>query len=119
MKLFIVEEDETLNETEADDVDDEKIDEVSTTWESNVVELSTTYVSPKWEVPMDVTYTLDSDNKITEISASTVEVAHEKHVINLNNGIQSVIGMTVEDASEYSVSGSSLATAAFQEVMKG
>jgi len=80
-----------------------------------VVELSTTYNNPAMEVQMNIEYELDSDDKITSISVTS---PNYKGMPQFNSGVQAVVGMSVQEASEYYVSGSSLTTPAFQAALK-
>ena len=83
--------------------------------EGNVVELSTTYISPKTEVIMNVNYTLDENEKFSKIEVTSPNYTH---MSKFNNGIQNVIWMTIEEASEYNVAWSTLGWAAFYKVLK-
>jgi len=84
-------------------------------YEDKVVELSTTYTNPATEVIMNIEYTLDSDDTIASISVTS---PNYKGMPWFNDAVQAVVGMSVADASQYSVSGSSLATPAFQNALK-
>ncbi|MDA9129218.1 hypothetical protein N9J72_01955 [Candidatus Gracilibacteria bacterium] len=108
---------ETPDATDETQVDDaEEIDETAQeSTESEVVELSTTYNNPKMEVVMDIEYNLDSEGKITEIEVTS---PNYDGMPDFNSGVQPVVGMTVSEASEYYVSGSSLTTPAFQAALK-
>lgn len=97
---------DTVEEEQAED------DEVS---ESKVEILDAAYTNPKWPVDMEIAYTLDADGKIQTISAS----ATTYDVAKFNDGIQSVIWLTLEEASDTYVTGSSLTSAAFNNAIKG
>lgn len=89
--------------------------EISVVSEPKVVELSTTYNNPKIEVVMDIAYSVDSEGKITEIAVTSPNYGG---MPEFNSWVQGVVGMTVSEASEYHVSGSSLTTPAFQAALK-
>lgn len=80
-----------------------------------VVELSAKYNNPAMEVVMNIEYTLDSENNISDISVTS---PNYKGMPEFNAWAQGVLGMTVGEASEYYVSGSSLTTPAFQKALK-
>lgn len=80
-----------------------------------VVQLATTYNNPKWEVDMNISYTLGSDGKISQISVTSPNYSGMTQV---NSKVQAVIGMSVKEASDFYISGSSLATPAFQKALK-
>lgn len=80
-----------------------------------LIELSTTYNNPKIEVVMDIDMTVDENDIIQSISVTSPNYSG---MPEFNSGIQAVVGMSVEEASEYYVSGSSLTTPAFQEALK-
>jgi hypothetical protein len=63
---------------------------------------------------MSVAYELDSDGNIAsiDVSATTYDLSQ------FNQGAQAVVGMTLEQASEYVVSGSSLTGPAFRAALK-
>ena len=67
------------------------------------------------EVQMNIEYELDSDDKISSISVTS---PNYKGMPQFNSGVQAVVGMSVQEASEYYVSGSSLTTPAFQAALK-
>ncbi len=83
--------------------------------ESEVVELSTKYVNPAWEVDVNIEYELAADDTISAILVTSPNYAW---MGKYNTDVQAVIGMSVEQASEYYISGSSLFTPAFQKAMK-
>lgn len=83
--------------------------------EWKVVELSTTYISPKTEVIMNISYILDENNTFSKIEVTSPNYTH---MPKFHNGVQDLIGSTVEDAIKFNVSGSSLSTVAFQKVLK-
>ncbi len=105
--------DENVTPTWSDDLKEEE--QVGSTFPSKVVELETTYNNPKMEVMMNIEYSLDSDDKISEISVTS---KNYPGMPDFNTWIQAVVWMTVEEASEYVVSGSSLTTPAFQGALK-
>jgi len=80
-----------------------------------VIELETSYTNPAGNVDMNISYSTDSDGKITEISVTS---PNYKWMVGFNKNAQAVIGMSVTEASEYYISGSSLTTPAFQEALK-
>ena len=79
------------------------------------VELSTTYQNPVMEVIMDIEYDLDEEGKITEISLTSPNF---DGIWRYNDWVQGTVGLTVEEASQYVISGSSYATPAFQAALK-
>lgn len=83
--------------------------------EWKVQELSTTYISPKTEVIMNVAYTLDENEKFSKIEVTS---PNYDHMSKFNNGIQSVIWMTIEEAAEVNVTWSTLGSVAFSKVLK-
>lgn len=93
----------------------EEDDSSSQVQSSEVVELSTTYTNPAMEVVMNIEYSLDSEDKISEISVTS---PNYPGMPDFNAWVQPVVGMTVQEASEYVVSGSSLTTPVFQEALK-
>lgn len=80
-----------------------------------VVELSTTYQNPKMEVIMDIEYAVAEDGTISEISVTS---PNYQGMPEFNTWVQAVVWMTVAEASDYVVSGSSLTTPAYQAAMK-
>lgn len=115
--IEIVEIDEALSELPEEIIDimeEENSDTSTEISESKVVILDTPYVNPKGEVDMMIEYALDSEDKIETIDVS----ATSYDLSDFNASIQAVIGMSVEEASEYYVSGSSLTTAAYQDALK-
>ncbi len=88
-------------------------DEERTWWK--VVELETTYISPKTEVIMNISYTLDENDKLSKLEVTSPNYTH---MPKFHNGLQNTIGMTLEEAAEYHVSGSSLSSVAFKNVLK-
>lgn len=91
-----------------DDVENEAVSE------SSVVILDAGYTNPKGPVDMVIEYELSDDSKVEsiEVSASSYDLS------TFNSEIQSVVWMTLEEASEVYVSGSSLTTAAFSSAIK-
>jgi hypothetical protein len=83
--------------------------------ESKVVELSTKYVNPAWEVDVNIEYKLAADYTIASISVTSPNYAGMNRY---NNTLQDVIWMSIQEASEYYISGSSLFTPVFQKAMK-
>ena len=83
--------------------------------EQKVIELSTQYVNPAGGVDVSISYELSSDNTITSILVTSPNYSGMR---KYNDNLQNVIGMSVEEASEYYISGSSLFTPAFQAAMK-
>ena len=86
-------------------------------WNETNNELKTVnadYTNPNGAVDMVISYSLDSEWKIQEIStaATTYDLSQ------FNDAVQEVNGKTVEEASEMYFSGSSLTTWAFQKAMK-
>lgn len=80
-----------------------------------VVELSTTYTNPQVEVVMNIEYSLDENDTISAIELSS---PNYQGMARYNELIQWVIGLSVEEASEFAIAGSSLATPAYQAAMK-
>ncbi len=102
-------------EPEQVEIQEEEVQEPNTAVESKVVELATSYTNPAGNVDMNISYSLDDSGKISEISVTS---PNYKWMVWFNKNAQAVIGMTVEQASEYYVSGSSLTTPAFQKALK-
>ena len=122
----LIEEVNSVPLTEEDTIEEVIPEEIEEAWETEdrateeqaatkVVELSTTYNNPKMEVVMNIEYSVDSDDKISEISVTSPNYGG---MPEFNTWAQGVIGMTVEEASEYVVAGSSLTTPAFQAALK-
>ena len=105
-------EEDNLEVDTPSEIESPKTEKISS---SKVVELSTTYNNPKMEVVMNIEYTVDEDNKISEISVTSPNYGW---MPEFNTGVQGVIGMTVDEATEYVVAWSSLTTPAFQAVLK-
>lgn len=82
--------------------------------DAKIVQLAAPYTNPKWPVDMQIEYSLDEQGNIESINV----FATSYDLTNFNQSIQSVIGMSVEEASDYYVSGSSLTTPAYQEALK-
>jgi len=80
-----------------------------------VIELSTTYNNPKIEVVMDIDIELDANDRIAAISVTSPNYGG---MPKFDDKVQGTIGMTLEEASDFHASGSSLGTAAFQKVLK-
>lgn len=127
-------EEETIPETEEQDtptttIQTEETQEVSVETEEpqeeevveetvpseKLIELSTKYNNPKIEVLMDIDMTVDNNDIIQSISVTS---PNYQGMPEFNSGIQAVVGMSVDEASEYYVSGSSLTTPAFQAALK-
>jgi len=83
--------------------------------EGKVVELSTKYISPKTEVIMNISYTLDENDAFSRIEVTSPNYTH---MPKFNNGIQNVIGLTITEATGYNVAGSTLGSVAFSKVLK-
>lgn len=82
--------------------------------ESKVEVLDAAYTNPKWPVDMEIEYALDANGTIEsiDVSATTYDVS------GFNSAVQDVVGMTLEEASDTYVSGSSLTSAAFNSALK-
>ncbi len=111
----------TTNNTEEVAVTEQSVSELDDVVSSisegawtELVSVDATYTNPKWNVDMLIEYTLDADGKITDISTSATTYDLSK----FNTKINTVVGKTVEEASEMYFSGSSLTTEAFQKAMK-
>ena len=105
---------EIIEEIEAEDAVEEN-DEVSEeVMEAKVVKLEAPYTNPKGPVDMVIEYSLDSEGKVEtiDVSATTYDLS------KFNISIQAVVGMSIEEASEYYVSGSSLTTASYQAALQ-
>ena len=98
---------------ESEPVEEEAADEVST--ESSLIELSTTYNNPKMEVVMNIALEVNDENIIESISVTS---PNYRGMPEFNSGVQSVVWMSISEASEYYVSGSSLTTPAYQSALK-
>lgn len=101
-------------ETEMNDMPEEISNDETASTESEVQVLDAGYTNPKGSVDMEVEYTLAEDDTIASIgvTASTYDVS------GFNGAIQDVVGMTIEEASDTYVSGSSLTSAAFNNALK-
>lgn len=93
----------------------EEIVEEEVAQTGKVIELSTTYNNPKIEVIMDIDMSVNENDIIESISVTSPNYGG---MPEFNSGIQAVVGMSVSEASEYYVSGSSLTTPAFQKALK-
>lgn len=101
-------------ETEMNNMPEEVSNDEAASLESQVQVLDAGYTNPKGPVDMQVEYTLADDQTIEsiEVSATTYNVSE------FNNEIQNVVGMTLEEASDTYISGSSLTSAAFNNAIK-
>lgn len=106
-------EDETVEEASVED-DEASQDNETTVGESKVEVLSAPYTNPAGLVDMQIEYSLDNDGNIAsiDVSATTYDLTQ------FNQGAQAVIGMTPEEAADYTFSGSSLTGPAFNDAMK-
>lgn len=82
--------------------------------ESQVVKLNSAYKNPAWEVDMVVSYSTDEKWIITYISAEATTF----NVSSFNEWIQSLVGKTLEDAEDFYLAGSSIASEAFTFALK-
>ena len=87
-------------------------DEVSS---GQMIELSTTYTNPAMEAVMNIALEVDENNTVTSIEVTS---PNYQGMPQFNAGAQWVIGLSLEEASEFYVSGSSLASPAFQKALK-
>ena len=120
-----VEEQETVTEIEGaldeliETTQDAEVDEGSamepqaSDWEE-IVLLDATYTNPKGSVDMTIEYELGVNDIIENINVS----ATTYDLTGFNDSIQSVVGMTLEEASDTYISGSSLTSAAFNNALK-
>jgi len=102
------------------DIDDaveqiETQDESADSSETSLIELSTSYTNPAMEAVMNIAIEVDSDNIIESISITS---PNYKWMPKFNDGVQGLVGKSLEEASEFYVSGSSLASPAFQKALK-
>lgn len=107
----------TLNELDSEMSElpsEESVENTDISASSEIQILQAPYTNPAGPVDMQVAYTLDTAGKIEaiDISATTYDLSQ------YNEAMQSVVGMTLAEASEYSVSGSSLTGAAFRAAVK-
>lgn len=107
----MMEEVETEVETETDP--EPQPIEVSS---SQMIELSTTYTNPAMQAVMDIALEINANNVIESIEVTS---PNYKGMVTFNQAVQAVVGMSVSEASEFYVSGSSLASPAFQKALKG
>lgn len=108
------EESAPVQDTESEVIEpiiEEESNEVSS---SELIELSTTYNNPKMEVVMNIAIDVNDD----VIESISVTSPNYRGMPEFNTGVQAVVGMTVAQASEYFVSGSSLTTPAFHAALK-
>ena len=103
---------EKAEETPAEAISEEESDEVSST---EMIELSTTYTNPAMEAVMNIEMSVDDSNIIQSISVTS---PNYQGMVSFNWAVQEVVGMSVSEASEFYVSGSSLASPAFQKALK-
>lgn len=104
--------DAVLHEIEDDLLNISEEDEAGST-DSEIIK--TTYKNPKGNVNMEISYSLDADEKIASIQVSASNYDLEK----FSKGVQEqAIGKTLEEAADIYVSGSSLTTEAYQKAMK-
>ena len=103
-----------MNDMPEEIIEDEIMEDETASVESEVQVLDAGYTNPKGPVDMQVEYTLAWDGTIASIDVS----ATSYDVSSFNNSIQSVVGMTIQEASESYVSGSSLTSAAFNNALK-
>ena len=96
----------------AEPITEEVSDEVSS---GQMIELSTTYTNPAMEAVMNITLEVDDNNAITSVEVTS---PNYQGMPQFNAGVQWVIGLSLEEASEFYVSGSSLASPAFQKALK-
>lgn len=82
---------------------------------TKLIELSTTYNNPKIEVIMDIDIEVSENDIIESISVTSPNYGG---MPEFNTKIQEVVGLTLDEAAEYNVSGSSLTTPAFQAALK-
>lgn len=101
-------------EAEMNDMPEEISNDETASAESQVQVLDAGYTNPKGPVDMQVEYTLTQDETIAsiEVSATTYDVSW------FNTAVQDVVGMTIEEASDTYISGSSLTSAAFNNALK-
>lgn len=82
---------------------------------NDLVTLKTSYKNPKTTVDMTIVYELDADEKIVSINMSAPQYDLAKFTDAIS---EQIVGKTLEEASEVYVSGSSLATEAYQNALK-
>jgi len=100
------------SEENSEAVSDEQSDEVSS---GEMLELSTTYTNPAMEAIMNISLEVNDDNIIQSIEVTS---PNYQGMVSFNSAVQEVIGKSVSEASEFYVSGSSLASPAFQKALK-
>jgi len=101
-------------ESEMDAMDSQEESDEQAAVSSEIVTLDAWYTNPKGPVDMQVSYALNSAGTIETISVS----ATTYDVSGFNSQIQSVVGMSLEEASDTYISGSSLTSAAFNNALK-
>lgn len=89
-------------------------DTAMTESDSKVEVLDAAYTNPKWPVDMEIEYALNENGVIESIDVS----ATSYDLSGFNDAVQSVVGMTLEEASDTYISGSSLTSAAFNSALK-
>ena len=117
---------EELDDVMNEDVEDEVINDIDSEIEAieennevvvetnKVIKLETKYSNPKQEVEMEISYSLNTEWKIETINVTS----SNWDLSDFNNGVQVVVWMTLEEASEASVAGASLTSAAFKSALK-
>ena len=96
----------------AEPITEQESDEVSS---GEMIELSTTYTNPAMEAVMNISLEVDGNNTVTSIEVTS---PNYQGMPQFNAGAQWVVGLSLEEASEFYVSGSSLASPAFQKALK-
>ena len=106
--------DELIETTQDAEVDEgSAMEPQASDWEE-IVLLDATYTNPKGSVDMTIEYELGVNDIIENINVS----ATTYDLTGFNDSIQSVVGMTLEEASDTYISGSSLTSAAFNNALK-
>jgi len=117
---------EELDDVINDNIDNEVMNDIDSEMEAieenkevvvetnNVIKLETKYNNPQQEVEMEISYSLNTEWKIETINVTS----NNWDLSDFNNGVQVVVWMTLEEASEASVAGASLTSAAFKSALK-
>lgn len=105
---------ETTDDIDAalEEIDDNTSDESTA---KDLIEISTTYTNPATEAIMNIALEVDDNNTITSIEVTS---PNYKGMRQFNSAAQAVVGKSLQEASEFYVSGSSLASPAFQKAIK-
>ncbi len=112
-ELETMEKEEVESTESLEPVSEQQSDEVSS---GEMIEISTTYTNPAMEAIMNIAIEVNDENIIESIAITS---PNYKWMPQFNTWVQGLVGKSLEEASEFYVSGSSLASPAFQAAIKG